>query len=380
MIGLWRKRIKRFFGGLWYACFESVSRKAPDRSVPSVLILRADGIGDLLFSLPLLETIGEWASPRRTVLVCDQGAESFIQDIDVVDEVIPFDRHRYRWDPIYRWKIWRRVRRVSAETAISLQYHRSPTSDEILRASGSRRTICMSGNNELISDADMTRFNALFSRVVDVPEGSPELVRYQLLGASEGWGTVDWDASYGDAFGGRSGSDAQKGKEVRGVVGLAPGSSSALRRWPLDRWVGLAQELAESQKYTCVLVGGLVDREVIDTIANAVSAPITKAIGNDVLEVAGLLRSIDLLVGLDSGLSHLGARLGVPTIVILGGGHFTRYFPYGSASTCYARQDCYECNWRCSRDQVYCLTEITVGSVRSEIDRRLLQKLQEVRG
>jgi ADP-heptose:LPS heptosyltransferase len=86
-------------------------------------------------------------------------------------------------------------------------------------------------------------------------------------------------------------------------------------------------------------------------------------VASNTLELARWIAAGDILVGIDSAPSHMAARLGVPAVVVLGGGHFSRYFPYGSAVVCHAQQDCYECNWRCHRDRVYCLTEITVEQV-----------------
>lgn len=366
-----RVAVKRQLGQAWYGLFERTHRPPAHGPERTVLLLRADGIGDLLFSLPLVETIRRSESPRRTILLCDHGAESFIRSLGVVDVVIPFERLRYRWDPLYRWKLWKILRRLRAELAISLQYHRSPTSDELLLASGAAHTVALSGNNEMISERDRRRFNARFDHVIDVPDHVPERQRYEILARAQGWPAVDWDRTY-ELFRDRCESHgASTVRRSTRVVALAPGGSSALRRWSDGQWLELIERLSASTKATCLLVGGPSDRSMIRRLSKKAEGTASIAIGSDVLSVARMIVRSDVVVGIDSGISHLAARLGIPCVVVLGGGHFVRYFPYASATSCFAPQDCYECNWQCHRDRVYCLMEISPVSVEQEVRRHL---------
>jgi len=79
--------------------------------------------------------------------------------------------------------------------------------------------------------------------------------------------------------------------------------------------------------------------------------------------VAEVIGNASFFVGNESGLLHIAATLGVPAVGIMGGGHFSRYFPYGSARIVSHQLACFECNWRCPFPEPYCLTHITVGQV-----------------
>ena len=81
-----------------------------------------------------------------------------------------------------------------------------------------------------------------------------------------------------------------------------------------------------------------------------------------------------LVVSNDTGPAHLSIALGTPTVVIVGGGHFTSFVPYPAAITpnhaefVYEQMDCYHCFWRCHKrhskfDVFPCVEAISVDTV-----------------
>ncbi len=356
---------KRLVGRSLFHIFEMLHRRPARAERGSVVIVRADGIGDLVFSLPVLESIRRTYAPMRCVLVCNSAAASFINELGVVDEVLPYDTFRYRWNPIYRLSVWSKLRNVAPSVAISLGFHRSPTSEELTLATGAETTMCMSGNDEMIPDSDRRRFDKRYSLVVEVPDHVSERERYEVLAKSQGWPSIEWSREY---------SVRSIRPKTRPVIAFCPGGSAEIRRWPLDRWVDLVQRFAQNHNVECRLIGGTPDRRLLESISSRLGDTVAMQIAVDVLSLAKHLGDADVVVGLDAGASHVATRAGIPTVVILGGGHFSRYFPYGKASVCNAVQECYECNWRCTRDKNYCLTEISPEQVRAEVERRLGEK------
>jgi ADP-heptose:LPS heptosyltransferase len=335
-----------------------------------VALVRADGIGDLLFSLPLLESIRARVAPLRTVLVCSEAARPLVESVGVVDDVLAYDAPRYRTDPTYRWKIWTSLRARAPQRAMSLGFHRSPTSEELTLATGALETASLSGNDEMIDGPERLRFNRRHTNVIDVPDHVPERSKYERWAAVEGWGTVDWDRRY--SLDGAMHRPEPTGEgRTRRVVLMAPGGSAAIRQWPAERWVDAADRWSNDTAIDVRLVGGPGDAPLLRWIAARAKRTISVDVASTTLELARSICKGDLLVGIDSGASHIAARWGVPAVVVLGGGHFSRYFPYGPAVVCSAHQECYECNWRCHRDRVYCLSDITVD----QVDRAMRERL-----
>ena len=99
---------------------------------------------------------------------------------------------------------------------------------------------------------------------------------------------------------------------------LHPGSGSATKNWPPERFAALARLLFE-RGWTVHLLRGPADNEAVRTVEGLLD-PGQAAIEEpaDVPALASLLASVDLYVGNDSGVSHLSARLAVPTVAIFG--------------------------------------------------------------
>ena len=84
------------------------------------------------------------------------------------------------------------------------------------------------------------------------------------------------------------------------------------------------------------------------------------------LQVVELLKHSKFYVGSDTSIAHFSAAIGLKTVVILGGGHFGRFFPYPdhkNVHTIYKKKDCYNCNWKCTKKTNECIKEIEVKAV-----------------
>ena len=80
-------------------------------------------------------------------------------------------------------------------------------------------------------------------------------------------------------------------------------------------------------------------------------------------ELAQEIAQADLYLGVDTGPTHLALALGKPTVVVLGGGDYGRFFPYGQARVVTHRMDCFQCHWECKYDRALCLHDISPTSV-----------------
>jgi len=99
---------------------------------------------------------------------------------------------------------------------------------------------------------------------------------------------------------------------------LHPGSGSPSKNWPPDRFAALATRLLE-QGWIVRLLRGPADADAIANVrALASESRIAVEEPADVAALANILTSADLYVGNDSGVSHVSARLGVPTVAVFG--------------------------------------------------------------
>jgi heptosyltransferase-3 len=105
------------------------------------------------------------------------------------------------------------------------------------------------------------------------------------------------------------------------VHGLAlhPGSGSERKNWPEAKWADLLRHLVNSTELHLLLVGGEAEGERLERLAAVAPTPrISLARSWPLAELAARLQSCVAFVGHDSGITHLAAALGLPTLVLWG--------------------------------------------------------------
>lgn len=99
-----------------------------------------------------------------------------------------------------------------------------------------------------------------------------------------------------------------------GFVALHPGSGSVRKNAPPELFAGLARALSPTAPW--LLIEGPADGVAVAAVASAPGAVRTGALNLHAL--ATVLSRASLYVGNDSGVTHLAAALGVPTIALFG--------------------------------------------------------------
>ena len=105
----------------------------------------------------------------------------------------------------------------------------------------------------------------------------------------------------------------------RNQIALHPGSGGDRKNWPENRWAGLLQHLVRESPLNFLLVGGEAEGGRLQRLAaNMPPARTRLAQSLPLPELALQLQSSAGFVGHDSGISHLAAALGVPSILLWG--------------------------------------------------------------
>lgn len=95
---------------------------------------------------------------------------------------------------------------------------------------------------------------------------------------------------------------------------LIPNASRPEKLWPEARWVSIGRRLAAAGLPPVVLWGTDAEQALAERIAADAQGHVPPFL--KVGEMAGVLAAARIVVGLDTGFSHLGAALGVPTVGI----------------------------------------------------------------
>jgi heptosyltransferase-2 len=111
----------------------------------------------------------------------------------------------------------------------------------------------------------------------------------------------------------------EKGRRLASALGgnpivLHPGSGSAGKNWPLENYLALAGRLRATDRLP-VFTLGEADMHLVDPVLTA-GMPVIR--DRHLADIAGLLAVARAYVGNDSGITHLAAALGTPTVALFG--------------------------------------------------------------
>ena len=119
---------------------------------------------------------------------------------------------------------------------------------------------------------------------------------------------------------------------------IHPGAGGALadwqgsaKRWPIGQFIELSRRLVGELNATVLVFGG-PDEEALQETGSfdpRRSPAGLLAVNESLKHTAALIRACDLMISNDSGLMHVAAALGVPTLGIFGPTNPSRTAPYG---------------------------------------------------
>jgi ADP-heptose:LPS heptosyltransferase len=164
---------------------------------------------------------------------------------------------------------------------------------------------------------------------------------------------------------------------TRRIAILAVGAGDPIRCWPVERYAELAEALIAQHRLDIVVLGGVADRANIMRLAALLPrGRVQTIVGAPLPEVTQTIAGSALCVSNGSGMSHLAAALGVPTVSILGG--TTRMEVWRAtgpnAISVGGRTPCQPCGLKEAKEcpwNVACLTAVQVSHVLSACERLL---------
>jgi ADP-heptose:LPS heptosyltransferase len=162
-----------------------------------------------------------------------------------------------------------------------------------------------------------------------------------------------------------------------GAIGFFIGAGSEWRRWPAARWIALGTRLRVRARHV-LLLGGVAERRMASVVRDGLLAAGVKVRdlvgGTGVCELAACIARCRAVVSNDSSGLHLAVAQDVPTVGILGGYHFGRFYPWGDPAihrVANVPMDCYHCNDACIYGDWRCVSNVSVDVVEQELETAL---------
>jgi ADP-heptose:LPS heptosyltransferase len=156
------------------------------------------------------------------------------------------------------------------------------------------------------------------------------------------------------------------------TVLLHPGSGSKKKNWPLPNFLKLAEILkAKGQRPEFIL--GPAEADLQRALIQTASDEIKLHIVSDLKRVLKLVNQAGAIIGNDSGISHLAAFTGIPTVAIFGPSDPRIWKPIGRAvAVVRADIDCAPC---LADDQKGCPDQDCLKAVTAEMVAAALARL-----
>ncbi len=116
-------------------------------------------------------------------------------------------------------------------------------------------------------------------------------------------------------------------------LGFHIGSGSSQKNWPIDRWIELIQRL-ESSFSDFLLLGGEADEKVVrEFCARWGNRRLTTLLNANLADLTQALNECTVFVGHDTGVTHLAAAVGTPTVALFGPTNAVVWAPLGAHVT-----------------------------------------------
>jgi ADP-heptose:LPS heptosyltransferase len=116
-------------------------------------------------------------------------------------------------------------------------------------------------------------------------------------------------------------------RAARSIVVVHAGAQLPSRRWMPDRFAAVADELA-SRGHTIVLTGTPGEADIVRQVRSAMRAEAVDLVGLTTLwSLGALVESAAMVVSNDTGIMHVAAALGTPSVAVSSGADVSRWAP-----------------------------------------------------
>jgi ADP-heptose:LPS heptosyltransferase len=359
-----------------------VSRVTPRPAPRSTVVERIGvlmqwGIGDAVLALPLLRALHETFPGAAIELI----GKPFLQDLFRGERFLGTYRHLVPpWTaPSRKYALWQpqwrryaldlmRLRKVTFDILVSPRFDpRDNVQARLIRARSVVGFAAAGGKEWFAID-----FGLSAEDIQRMPRIAVNGLIAKALGASE-VNDVPGFARPGDAS--KAPSEIVKPARQSGAsLAISFGAAHPIRRWNVDKIEAILGRLRDKLKLVIVISNpGDADSDI--KVPAGVASMNWRS---DLQGVMGLLRQVDLLFCADSGVMHIAAAVGTPTVAIFGPTSPHLFGPSGDGHEVIAIEPmpCRPCYDACIYQTPKCLDQIDLDMVVERLDQAIDKVLE----
>ncbi|NNF00138.1 MAG: glycosyltransferase family 9 protein [Pyrinomonadaceae bacterium] len=299
--------------------------------VRKVLVVRLRSIGDTVLTTPSLISLKKFLPDAQIDILVEDWVAPVLDNFDSVGRVLSVTK-----DPNDRISLARKIRKEKYDVAFNL--HGGTTSTFFVRVSGARHRVGYQDYqfsflyNHLLSSASefwgkdkthsaeqqMALLGFVGVPVDDLPKTRLVVTEGELESLAE-----------------KITAEAQRrGEDFSGLLNnfalLHPVAAFETKQWATENFASVAEFLNE-RNLKVIAIATKKERDVLARLEELSKGSILTVDNLKLPEITALASKADLFVGNDSGIAHIAAAVGTPSVVIFGSSNRDHWHPWTDA-------------------------------------------------
>ena len=336
--------------------------------VRKVLVVRLRSIGDTVLATPSLFALKRFLPNAQVDILVEDWVAPVLDSHPHLDNVITLERGGF----VARARTARELRTANYDVVYNL--HGGTTATFLTRATGARHRVGFKSY----------QYGQLHNHQAPSPlliwqQQKTHSVEQQL--ALLGWtGVPVTDRPRTNL--GVSPKAAEKVNRLLDEAGLSeqnialihPAAAFATKQWATGNFARVVEFLAE-RGFTSVAIAAPNEQALLEQLREVTSVKVV-TFALSLPEVTALAARSQLFVGNDSGIAHIAAAVGTPSVVVFGSSNIAHWRPWNSApaEVVFEEMPCQPCHgYYCEQfAQPECILRVPVARVTAAIDRILV--------
>jgi heptosyltransferase-2 len=336
---------------------------APIQDIEKILVIRNDGIGDILNSTPAISSLRRTYRDAFISMVAAPPAAELLLLNPNIDEIIVYDPGDAHKNLIAKAQFFKKLRSEQYDLAIVLQ--NSSRCNFIAYASGARYRI---GRK-----SEPKRFSSTLTD--GVTESDPKGTKHEvdrnmdilrLIGVESVANKPEIYLSTEERAWARNflRNEDVWARVAFPLIGIHPGGSSYDKLWLPENFAHVANSMVQDFDANVILFGGPGEYNMVNRIYDSMQKLPIVATGIRIRQLASLLEKCSLFICNDSGPMHIAAALRVNTVALFGPTDYVRWRPRNeNAVVVKIDMDCSPCSaHKCKRNFI-CMKQLPVSDV-----------------
>ena len=335
--------------------------------VRKVLVVRLRSIGDTVLATPSLFALKRFLPDAQVDILVEDWVAPVLDNHPHVDNVIVLERGGF----MTRARVARELRAANYDVVYNL--HGGTTATFLTRTTGARHRVGFKSY----------QYGQLHNHQAPSPlliweQQKTHSVEQQL--ALLGWTGVPVTdrprTSLGISPKAAETVDRlliEAGLSNQNIALIHPAAAFATKQWATEKFARVVEFLAE-RGFTSVAIAARGEQALLEQLRSEASGKVV-TLALSLPEVTALAARSQLFVGNDSGIAHVAAAVGTPSVVVFGSSNIAHWRPWNTApaEVVFEEMPCQPCHgYFCAQfAQPECILRVPVTRVTAAIERLL---------